>query len=607
LTGAPTGAAITRGGVFTWTPTEAQGPGTYTFDVIVSDGQGGADSETLTVTVLEDNADPVIVSDGAGPTASITIAENHATVTIVEATDGDVPSQNLTYSIIGGADSALFRIDAITGELGFLAEPDFEAPIDVDGNNIYDVIVEVSDGGGGTDQQAIAVTISNAMEASVGGIVDIDSAPNQVMEDAGQGAVVGITANAQDTDATDIVHYSLIDDAGGRFEIDPDSGVVTVAEPGLIDYEASQSHTIKVLASSSDGSSSTLSITIQIGNANDLAPELNLGIISLTQGASVTVSGDILDARDPDGLAQSLTFRVGNVVAGRFELTTTPGIAITYFDQADLLAGHVLFVHDGSNRAPSFEVSVSDDRFTTGPMSALIHFNYVDTSVTDHPPDTPEPPSEDTPNSPNDQGTGSGESETPTGPGDTEDVVISKPSKPDPLGEALLDNDLETRLSPPSPRSSVVDVPVMFARIGSHGDTAIVRVSSVEQIRLMLSNNAQVDTEQGGAGDHPITHAMPRIDEQEQGQTFEIARDAARLAGLAFSVGAVWWAIRIGGLMASLMATIPAWRQFDPLPILRHKAELDDPGKWLEEDIATDTHMPENLGVDSNTNKVSMP
>ena len=25
-------------GVFTWTPTEAQGPGSYTFDVIVSDG-----------------------------------------------------------------------------------------------------------------------------------------------------------------------------------------------------------------------------------------------------------------------------------------------------------------------------------------------------------------------------------------------------------------------------------------------------------------------------------------------------------------------------------------------------------------------------------------
>ena len=34
----PTGATITAGGLFSWTPTEAQGPGAYTFDVVVSDG-----------------------------------------------------------------------------------------------------------------------------------------------------------------------------------------------------------------------------------------------------------------------------------------------------------------------------------------------------------------------------------------------------------------------------------------------------------------------------------------------------------------------------------------------------------------------------------------
>ena len=55
LLGAPTGASITPGGVFSWTPTEAQGPGSYSFDVVVTDN--GApnlnDSETITVTVLE--------------------------------------------------------------------------------------------------------------------------------------------------------------------------------------------------------------------------------------------------------------------------------------------------------------------------------------------------------------------------------------------------------------------------------------------------------------------------------------------------------------------------------------------------------------------------
>ncbi|HJU03567.1 MAG TPA: putative Ig domain-containing protein, partial [Nitrospiraceae bacterium] len=49
----PTGAAIDPlTGAFTWTPTEVQGPGTYTFDIVVSDG-ALTDRETIQVTVNE--------------------------------------------------------------------------------------------------------------------------------------------------------------------------------------------------------------------------------------------------------------------------------------------------------------------------------------------------------------------------------------------------------------------------------------------------------------------------------------------------------------------------------------------------------------------------
>ena len=54
----PAGAAIDPvSGVFTWTPTEAQGPGVYTFDVVVTDNgtPAASDSETITVTVGEVN------------------------------------------------------------------------------------------------------------------------------------------------------------------------------------------------------------------------------------------------------------------------------------------------------------------------------------------------------------------------------------------------------------------------------------------------------------------------------------------------------------------------------------------------------------------------
>ncbi len=53
LSGAPVGASMhTSSGVFMWTPTEAQGPGSYTFSVMVSDGSL-SDSESITINVTE--------------------------------------------------------------------------------------------------------------------------------------------------------------------------------------------------------------------------------------------------------------------------------------------------------------------------------------------------------------------------------------------------------------------------------------------------------------------------------------------------------------------------------------------------------------------------
>ena len=46
----------------------------------------------------------------------------------------------------GGADAAKFTIDAATGALIFVAAPDFEAPTDAGGDNVYDVVVSATDG-----------------------------------------------------------------------------------------------------------------------------------------------------------------------------------------------------------------------------------------------------------------------------------------------------------------------------------------------------------------------------------------------------------------------------------------------------------------------------
>ena len=60
---------------------------------------------------------------------------------------------------------------------------------------------------------------------------------------------------ATDGDGSDTVSYSLDDSAGNRFGIDPSTGVVTVANSGLLDYETVTSHSITVRATSTDTSS----------------------------------------------------------------------------------------------------------------------------------------------------------------------------------------------------------------------------------------------------------------------------------------------------------------------------------------------------------------
>jgi hypothetical protein len=50
----------------------------------------------------------------------------------------------------------------------------------------------------------------------------------------------------------------------------------------------------------------------------------------------------------------------------------------------------------------------------------------------------------------------------------------------------------------------------------------------------------------------------------------------------------VWWASRISGLLGTLLASTPAWRHIDPLPVLGR--DKDDEDKWYEPDRDADAN-----------------
>ena len=92
--------------------------------------------------------------------ATASVAEGQSAAYRAAATDAD--GDMLRYSL-SGTDAARFTIDPDTGEVRFRAAPDFEAPGDADGDNVYDIIVTAFDGLNRTDHN-VAITVTDENE-----------------------------------------------------------------------------------------------------------------------------------------------------------------------------------------------------------------------------------------------------------------------------------------------------------------------------------------------------------------------------------------------------------------------------------------------------------
>ncbi|MEL6388476.1 MAG: carboxylesterase family protein, partial [Pseudomonadota bacterium] len=92
----------------------------------------------------------------------VSVEENTtATLATIEASDPD--GDTLAFSVTDD-DASTFAFDAATGALGFTAAPDFEAPGDANGDNVYVATLQASDPGGLSATLAISVTVTDVAE-----------------------------------------------------------------------------------------------------------------------------------------------------------------------------------------------------------------------------------------------------------------------------------------------------------------------------------------------------------------------------------------------------------------------------------------------------------
>ncbi|TKR32967.1 tandem-95 repeat protein [Luteimonas gilva] len=288
--------------------------GSHVIRIKVTDPSGLSYEEEFTVAVNNVNEAPTT------PDASVLIsigAENSAlagqTVANLSATDpdGTAPSYVITsdprgwFTIVGN------QLKFKTG-LSF----DFEAlkaagltvsDIDGDGRQevVYTADVKATDGGlQSSGTRSITVRIEDANDAPN----DINADRTlTVAENVGNGTFVGNFAGV-DQDAGDGLQFALLNDAGGRFTL-TSAGRLTVANGGLLDYEANTAHTITVRVTDSAGAYWDKNFTVNVSNVNE-APTTPVVTAWGTRAVQEGTSGDLhvatLASTDPDNTAPSL-------------------------------------------------------------------------------------------------------------------------------------------------------------------------------------------------------------------------------------------------------------------------------------------------------------
>lgn len=210
--GAPAGSAINpTNGVFTWIPTEQQGPGTYPFTVRVTDDGVPplSAARSFNVQVNEANSAPVLAALG-----SRTINEDALLSLTAPATDSDWPTQTLTYSLDAGAPSGM-TIHPLTGFLTWTAT-------EAQGPGSYPVTVRATDNGEPplSATQPLAVTVNEVNQTPM--FSALPSITNHL------GATFRLTATATDLDLpANVLSYSLLAGSPAGAVIDPVSGLFT--------------------------------------------------------------------------------------------------------------------------------------------------------------------------------------------------------------------------------------------------------------------------------------------------------------------------------------------------------------------------------------------
>ncbi|WP_422376319.1 cadherin domain-containing protein [Roseibium sp.] len=290
--------------------------------------------------------------------AALNAVDEDATVgaaTGIRASADVADGATVTYSLLDDS-NGLFSIDSETGIVTVAGALDAEAA------GTHDIVVLATASDGQTQTETFSIAIRDVNEHDVSPISTVTSA-NQLSEGASGGQEIGIEVSASDLDVSDTVSYSIDDP---RFVIDQD-GIVSIAENAEFDAETEGSVTFTVTATSTDGSTSDQSFTLNIADENEYAvsdvSDSDAAINEIAEDATAgTQVGVTAFATDAD-VTDSVSYTVDDArfsVDENGVVTVADGASFDAETEGSIDVTVTATSTDGSTSTETFTIAVSD-------------------------------------------------------------------------------------------------------------------------------------------------------------------------------------------------------------------------------------------------------
>ncbi|MCA3657809.1 MAG: hypothetical protein IOC02_09435 [Methylobacterium sp.] len=228
------------------------------------------------------------------------------------------------------------------------------------------------------NDRTLDLTPTNWQDTDATGGNAVDGVAGVVSASANNGANVGIDLSVQAS--ADLLalapvattSFSLADNAGGAFTINPVTGVVTVADASLLDYDTApvlengvdRGYTITVQASTG-GVNSARTFTILVQDGNDRPVNIvdvdAATVDSVNEGAATgTYTGIQAQGTDPNG--DAMTYALSDNAGGRFSINAADGRI--YVANGALLDYEAAYAHDVTVRVSDSFGAWTDQVFT---------------------------------------------------------------------------------------------------------------------------------------------------------------------------------------------------------------------------------------------------